>query len=341
MSITSTNLSRSLQEGLIEKEARLEQLIVSLQCTNNEIRNLKVQNEQAERLHMSAAQEVHESKILEDAEEKEMNQHSVGLQSREYYSKQIKILDKKKSEVEEEIMQLQNELREMRTYSKSQEEVELVRIRELLKNLQNSLERKVCTPGENSADATQLLERLIHLTNEREGAIRAVATRERLRNRITLLKRRETENLQRMGVCGPHYECNSGKSFLQLRDKYLSEAYALREANAHLSHLVRNTKLSRDGACDRTSALPRDEAMKSSTTPDKACEELRRKIAAASEKKIHLQQRLSQLQEDRQNNGRYESTDSKVSENNVKLLNRELNLARMNLKDVETLSSSS
>lgn len=336
--VLTDKMSQTVQEILIDKESRLEKLIVLLQCTNKEISELKRRSDQDEHLNTTVAQEVRETKVLDDAEEKEMVQHSAGLESREHYSRQIKILDKKKGEVEEEIIQLQNELREMRTDPKYPEKVEIVRVRELLHDLQVSLEKKVCTPGENNSDATQLLERIIHLTNEREGAMRAVATRERLRKRITLLKRRETDHLQRIGVCGPHYDCNSDNSFLQVRDKYVSEAYALREANAHLSHLVKNTKLSRDGACDRSSALPRDEAMKASSTPDKACQELRRKIAAASEKRTHLQQKLAKLQEERQIFSHCGSDNRKVSEASVNLLNREIDLARMNLRDVDGIS---
>lgn len=317
-----TALTRKISElqVLDEDLSRLQQLYNSA-CTNEATTSRALTGE----------------KNVADAEEKEIDQHSVGMESREYYSQQLKRTERKKKEILEEIKQLQSEVDAAAHEADTMPALKEVHyLKDQVVTLQRLLEKKVCGMENGNEDAVKLLERVLLLTHERERAMHSLAMRERLRQRITTLKQEHVKQLQRATACGPHGD--STKSFLQSRDKFLREVNALRDANSHLSLLVKNTQLSRDGACDRTAAVSRDSALQYSSEPEKMCEDLRQRIAAASERRERL---LKQLEKCR-SNAEGEVTDRDATKQKaeaevmrkMQLLSSALDSTRSHLRDV-------
>eukprot|EP00796_Vickermania_ingenoplastis_P006617 gene6617-4737_t len=288
---TSSIAQDTTEATLTHSELNLDELLGLLRDIDDEISQLKYDRDEAQNEQRRIKSELGKESLRGDAEESELKEHHMNTMSRDDYCRQIKVLERKKNEIAESIDQLQGEVNNERRRNMGGPSGESEALRELLDSLEATLQRKICNPSDSPLRALQLLERLYQLTHERERAMRSVAVRERLRSRITALKRKKTESLQK-SQCGPH---TPGKSYLEVRDQYLREANALREANDQLSHLVKNTKLSRDGACDRSAALPRDVALSFSENPDNACQDLRNRIAAAAEKKERLVKKLENI----------------------------------------------
>lgn len=319
------------KEGRIRSEVEIEGLLTISRKVNDEVRSLKGMRSMEATMLLFLSDDIDAKKNLEKAELSELAAHSTERMSRDKADRKGK-----KFKLEEEVLQLHNDLIEAEKRASSSFSFSSLSVLEkLLNNIALSLETKIGKSEESNLLALKLFEKLLRLTNERERAMRSMGIRERLRARITDLKRREAEEREATLSSGSPSDLSLNAEFLQVRNKCLTELDALKEANSHLAYLLRNTKLSRDGDCDRESALPREVAFQSFACPDTMCEELRQRIAEASKKRQLLQLKLDKLKKEEKivDAERYDGVRGREN-----ILTRELELAKIHLKDVSRVS---
>lgn len=320
---------KTLYANLIKKEASLESLLNALRLVDESISQLKRQDERCLKEHEESYQQLNELSAQEAAEEKEISLHSVNSDLKKSYSQELNSVEKTRSDICSEIKQLEKEIAEIhQELEKSPVLAEVNKLLETLETLQNSLKRKICSSGVTTTNGVCLLERMLQLTSEREKALRSSAMRERLRTRINALKETHSKQIEKSTLCGPNYA--SDKGYLLARDKYLREVNTLKEMNSYLLRLVKDTKLSRDGACDRSAALSRQDVLQFASDPEQEAKELRCQIAAASEKKKMLIEKLKALQA-----SNTKPTDCITEQKEVERINSEAELCRSTLKDFE------
>lgn len=319
------------QDELIMREVEVESFLTNCRKENDEVLLLKTERNKERSNLVSLSEEVRGKKYLEEAELSERALHLSDRIPGDKSEEKAKIV-----KLEEEVVGLQNDLLEAEKRSHGSLSVaNVIILQRHLNSIALSLETKIKRSEEISFLGLKLFERLLRLTHEREKAMRSLGIRERLRARIADLKRRETEKRHFSLSSGCESDGSGTEAFLKVRNKYLRELDALTQANSHLSSLLRNTKLSRDGDCDRASALAREAAFQSFSSPDKICENLRQRIAKSSEKRRILQRTLDELKKE----GTVE-VNSKLCdgiEGREKPLACQMELAKMHLQDVTDL----
>lgn len=324
------NFFSSEKEELITREAEIEVLTTTSREINTDVQQLlSVRDKEISNL-LTLSQDVQKKKYLERAELSECEVHPTESISRDTSEEKGK-----KLKLEEEVHQLQNDYREgLKNRHTSRALSDLCAIEELLDNFAAMLEKKISKPDNSNSPALILLERLWRLANERKRAMHSEAIRERLRDRITALKSGEVKERKRTLASGFRASQNLVRDFLPLRDKYLRYLDVLKEANLYFAHLVQNT-MSHNGECDRESPLSLKAAFQTFTNQDTTCDDLRKRIAKESEEINRLQSEIDSLNRLEKEEAEIEVCDS--VHGNEAILNREVELAKMDLRDLKSI----
>lgn len=320
----------STKEELITSEVEIEGLTATSREINTDVRQLmSVRDKEISNL-LTLSQDVQKKKQLERAELSEREAHPTELVPRDTSAEK-----RKKSDLEDEVRRLQNDYRDgLKSRHKSRALSDIGAIEELLDDFAAMLEKKVSKPDNSNSPALILLERLWRLTNERKRAMHSEAIRERLRARIVALKSGEVKERKRCLASGFRASQNLVGDFLPLRDKYLRDLDALKEANLHLAHLVQNT-MSGNGECDRASPLSLKAAFQAFANQDTTCDDLRKRIAKESEEIKRLQREIDALNILEKEEAETEVCDS--VHGNDAILSREVELAKMHLRELKSI----
>lgn len=242
--------------------------------------------------------------VLESEQKKAKVQGAPDLTRDEYVSHLVDEEERRK-EVEEEIQSLSARIKELKERNPdAQKRLTIVRLMSLLDDLQESLNKKVSGPAEDDEPrAQELLKTLQELTRERERTLMFLTKKEREMSETVNLKRRRvielrTESDRHVSVLAEtnDYELlGITERIQQERRDLLREIDRIRDLNARMSEIIRDTKFSVDG--NRDAALSADDTRGTSDDPEAESKELREKIIAARNEQRRLVQKSAELKE--------------------------------------------
>lgn len=323
-----------MQDDLILKEKALEHLIAVLVRLDDEILSLRRENEREEVAQNMITRNLKNHRCLEASEKKEIARSAEGIEVKKMYSEKIKAMELRKTEISAAVLQLQGELFSQKT-DKVSPIKEINDLKLQLKVLEACLEKKACHVENSNSNVIRLFERLLQLTNRRERAFKSEATRERLRDRISVLKMNHANRLKGEYL-DSRKEFLSGATYVREREKILQSVWALKEANLYLSLAVKNIIMSRD--CDCSSSHPRDEALNIAASLNLGSAELRKKIADASAKRARIRHQIDKVAELQKRNEEKVKGELSETERKTKHLVSAVKEAVICIRDLESCS---